>query len=149
MPGGWSIAGNCKQIGFGRYYSFESKYLGDRSFSLLLATVSPPCFYFFISDFSLPSPVRARLPTPVHEPSSECVPVRITNRKRFSYSPFIKNSRCVLRTETHSRFNLRLARCLCLHFVSFSPVRSPRFPPFQAAFTCQQQPRLDYMREIN
>lgn len=95
-----------KQIGFARYCSFESEYRGD-SFSSLFpfaafSSSSPQLFLsFFISEregipfsLSLLHSFPRALPGTyaVCKSRRECVSVRITNRKRFSYLPFIKRN---------------------------------------------------------
>ena len=96
------------QIGFERYCSFESKYQRRSLLSVAGPTLpSQLCLSLFISDFSPPLRLSLSLSLSLSLASprifssylqkfacksgNECVSVRITNRKRFSYSPFIKS----------------------------------------------------------
>ena len=123
------VAGR-KEIGFNRYCSFESKY--DRcdrslflslSLSLSLSIHSAFLFFWLFAPFSRPY-LLLLLPTFVCKSRNECVSVRITNRKRFSYSPFIKSNQHIYAPgRTLASISVFLA-FLSFHFVFLPPVFS-------------------------
>lgn len=112
------------------------------SLSLSLSLASSRIFSSYLQKFACKS-------------RNECVSVRITNRKRFSYSPFIKSE--PTRTQQGRTLDPISALSTFSHFVFLPPVCSsfvlvslPSFFIHRCTFTCwQQQARLDYMREIN
>lgn len=124
-----------KQIGFVRYCSFESEYRGDSfsslfpfltflSFSLFLVVpfvlyqrARENAFFSFCLSFS-----RVLLGTyALCKSRRECVSVRITNRKRFSYLLFIKRNE-------HVRIDIRPIS-VCLDAPALSRYLHGTLPP--------------------
>lgn len=109
-----------KQIGFVRYCSFESEYRGD-SFSSLFVSLFLYELMLSLSEgertflsLSLSSLYTPPATYAVCKSRRECVSVRITNRKRFSYLPFIKRNE-------HVRIDIRPISVSTLASAFFSP----------------------------